>query len=143
MHRVLLLLPSLCCGTALATTNWFTVAGDHLAEEVDTVQVDPLTYAADGTLQIRINRAGPRISWDGVPYRSYTASVAFDCAAGRAQYHTIDFHLEPLWRGQPYRTVDYRTGPPRMMEFREMQPNPTARLVTAACNPVQYRTPPR
>jgi hypothetical protein len=44
----------------------------------------------------------------------------------------------PLWRGTPHSTVDYRTGPPRMMEFRDMQPNPTARLVAAACN-----TPPR
>lgn len=125
---------ALWSAAALADTNWFTVVGDPQADQVDTVQVDPWTHAGDGSLQIRINRAQPRISWDGVPYRSYTAQVAFDCPAGRAQYLSIRYHLEPLWRGEPHRSVDYRSGPQRLMEFREMQPNPTARIVAAACN---------
>ncbi|WP_326539302.1 surface-adhesin E family protein [Pseudorhodoferax sp.] len=136
---VFLLLSSLCCGTAVAGADWFTVTGDPQDEQVDTVQVDPRTHGSGGTLQMRISRTQPRISWDGVPYRSYTAQVAFDCVAKRAQYHSISFHLEPLWRGDPHRTVDYRTGEPRMMEFREMRPNPTARIIAAACNTGAHR----
>lgn len=114
--------------------DWLTVQGDPELPDQDTVQVDPVARELEPRVMgVRVNRSAPRISWDGVPYRSYTAQVAFDCTSRTARYRSIAFFLDPLWQGNPMRTVDYTSGPPRMMEFREIQPNPTQRIISAAC----------
>ena len=102
--------------------------------ETDTVQVDPVARDTEPRVMgVRVSRSAPRISWDGVPYRSYVAEVEFDCTLRTARYLGITFFLEPLWQGAPVRTVDYRADDPRRMEFREIDPNPTQRIVSAAC----------
>lgn len=128
---------------AHADTRWFTVTGDAQDDAAETVQVDPVARtAAPHRMQVRVSRAEPRISWDGIPYRSFTADVQVDCAAGRARYASIAYHLQPRWQGPVHREVDYRSGEPRWMEFRDMKPNPMRRIVAAACdNPPRRATP--
>lgn len=121
--------------------TWFTVVGDPLDEDSNTVQVNPVTREADPRkMQVRVSRSAPRISWDGVPYRSYVATVLFDCQRHIARYLAIRYHLTATWQGTPHRVVDYAAGPPRLMEFRDMVPNPMARIVAAAC-PSPTRVP--
>ena len=121
-------------------TTWFTVMGDPQDASVNTVQVDPVDHDADlRTLRVRVSRSTQRTSWDGVPYRSYTAQVAFECEKNKARYLVLTYYPQPRWQGEPDKTVDYTTGPPRMMEFRDVTPNPTQRIIHAACSLVAKR----
>ena len=125
---------------AQAQTVWFTVVGEPANPAVNTVQVDPTPVDSTDTtrtMRVRVNRSEVRTSWDGVPYRSYESDVLFDCRANTARYLAIRYHLEPVWQGQPHRAVAYTTGTPRWMEFRQIEPNPTQRIVGAACGRVR------
>lgn len=122
---------------ASAQTSWLTVVGDESNAGAETVQVNPVPIAMDAadisTKLVRVNRSEQRTSWDGIPYRSYTAKVRFDCKILTAQYLSIEFHAQPLWVGDKTGPVDYTSGPKRMMRFMDMQPNPSATIVRAAC----------
>ena len=121
--------------SAQAQSNWFTVVGNPADPAADTVQVEPVAVRTEGgmkTMSLRVSRAGPRRNWEGVPYRSYESEVAFDCRTRRADYRRASFYAEPLWQGTPHRTTDY-TNDPKPMLFRDMAPNPTRRIVRAAC----------
>ena len=72
-------------------------------------------------------------SWDGVAYRSYTAAVAVDCAAKTGRYLSLDFFMLPLWKGGAYKTSRYSSTEVRAMLFRDITPNPTERIIKAAC----------
>lgn len=136
MRSAVLLLAAVLLGRpAAAQSNWFTVTGNPARADVDTVQVDPVAVArdADGkTMNIRVSRAALRHNWEGVPYRSYEAQVVFRCAERRAEYLSATFHMAPLWEGVPHQTTDYAAKPPPML-FKDVQPNPTQRIVRAAC----------
>jgi hypothetical protein len=125
-------------GSGLARADqsaWFTVAGSGTDPGADTVQVDPVAVGTDSgwrTMKVRVSRSTPRKNWEGVPYRSYESLVAFDCRAGRAQYRQASFYDEPLWRGAVKITTDYANDPKPML-FKDMAPNPTTRIVRAAC----------
>lgn len=129
------------CGAAAAQPAWFTVAGDPLDRAADTVQVD-LSGVKQGAartgdsleLAVRVNRAAPRYNDDGIPYRSYTSRVVFDCRTKSAAYLQARYHAEPLWQGAAHHEADYADAP-RPMRLPEMSPDPTARLVRAACRP--------
>ncbi|MDB5849983.1 MAG: hypothetical protein JWP29_3735 [Rhodoferax sp.] len=124
----------------VAPSTWFTVMGDPYDTTVNTVQVDPVDYDGDSrTMRVRVSRSTLRTSWDGVPYRSYTSNVAFDCDRNKARYLSLSYYAQPGWHGEPDKTVDYTTGPPRMMEFRDVTPNPTQRIIHAACRLVARR----
>ena len=122
--------------SAFAQTPWFTISGDPATAQANTIQVDPASIEggeAVRTMKLRVNRATQRTSWDGVPYRSYVSEVHVDCRARTARYAFISFFAKPLWEGNVAKTVDYTRGPPRSMEFRGVEPNPTQRIVNAAC----------
>lgn len=122
---------------AHAQPAWFTVVGDPLDKATDTVQVDPDRVAptdSANTMNLRVNRANARLNWEGIPYRSYESRVVFDCQSRRASYVAARFYIEPLWQGQPHHLADYAPGPKPML-FLDMKPNPTARIVRAACRP--------
>lgn len=113
---------------------WFTVMGDPDDASVNTVQVDPLDHEGMArTKRVRVSRSTPRTSWDGVPYRSYVSIVSFDCEKNKARYLKITYYDEASWHGEPAKSVDYTKGPPRWMEFRDVLPNPTQRIINAAC----------
>jgi hypothetical protein len=118
-----------------AQSNWFTVAGNPADPNVDTVQVDPVAvYREDAArvMSLRVSRATPRRNWEGVGYRSYHSEVVFDCRTRRAHYRQASFYAEPLWRGDLLIHTDYRSDPKPML-FKDMVPNPTQRIVRAAC----------
>ncbi len=121
-------------GAARSESTWLTVAGDPDDLATNVIQVDPVDRDGDTrTMRVRVSRATPRVSWDGVPYRSYESNVLFDCSRQTARYLSITFFARPGWQGEPLRTVDYATGTPRWMEFRDVEPNPNRRIVNAAC----------
>ena len=130
-------------GPAPATapsSTWFTVLGDPTDPGVNTVQVDPVDRDNDPrTMRVRVSRSENRTSWDGVPYRSYTSNVFFDCEHGTARYLSITYYSQANWRGEAGKTVDYTTGPVRPMAFTNVSPNPTQRIVHAACSLVAKR----
>lgn len=120
---------------AQAQSNWFTVAGNPSDPTVDTVQVDPVSVRGDRarpTMNVRVSRAVDRRNWEGVAYRSYESEVMFDCHARRAHYRQASFYAAPLWQGAVHTRTDY-TGDPKPMLFKDMAPNPTQRIVRAAC----------
>ena len=122
---------------AHAQPGWFTVVGDPQDKVADTVQVDPDRVApmeSSNTMNLRVNRAAARLNWDGIAYRSYESRVVFDCQAGRASYVVARYYIEPLWQGKPHHEADY-TDAPKPVAFRDMKPNPTARIVRAAYRP--------
>ncbi|SFU33030.1 hypothetical protein SAMN05216350_101355 [Polaromonas sp. YR568] len=119
-----------------AQTTWFNVLGDPHDANVNTIEVDPVPVAVNGelkTMKIRVSRSEQRKSWDGVPYRSYTSTVVFDCAHKSARYVSLDFYMEPAWKGASHKTSTFTPEVKRPMEFRDVTPNPTQRLVRAAC----------
>lgn len=141
-HLAVLLLctlPSLApaqAAPAPAARNWFTVMGDPAVPEVNTIEVDPAPLEvndAGRTMRIRVSRSTERTSWDGIAYRSYTATVLVNCTEGRAQYLSLNFHRDPLWRGTAYRTSVFTRDQQRPMLFLDVEPNPTQRIIRAAC----------
>jgi hypothetical protein len=122
---------------AHAQPGWFTVVGDPQDKVADTVQVDPARVAPAESakeMNLRVNRATARFNWDGIAYRSYESRVVFDCQARRASYVAARFYIQPLWQGEAHHVADY-TDAPKPVLFRDMKPNPTARIVRAACRP--------
>lgn len=128
----------LCAGVAAqaAEVAWFTVAGNPADHAADSVQVDPVAIKITGErriMNLRVNRSQDRANWEGQPYRSYDARVAFDCRARTAEYHFARFYMTPLWQGEAHKTTDYSKNP-RPMRFLDMAPNPTDRIIRAACH---------
>lgn len=130
----------LCClwwGTlAQAGTEWFNVMGDAADESVNTIEVDPTPVSITGEtriMRVRVSRSQDRINWDGVPYRSLVADVLFDCPQVSARYLSIDYYRLPAWKGEPWLRRVYSQTEARMMQFREVEPNPYPRIIRAAC----------
>lgn len=133
-----LLLLCLWSGQALAQNapNWFTVLGDRTDPALNTIEVNPQPLEvtdASRIMGVRVSRAAPRTSWDGVPYRSYDARVLFDCTEGKAYYLSLSFYRQPLWKGVSHKTSTYTRDNPRPMLFLDVEPNPTQRIIKAAC----------
>lgn len=129
-------------GFAQAQAQWLTVVGDAMDPVVDTVQVDPVTFNRAGTqrtVRIRVSRATERTSWDGEVYRSYNAEVLIDCGVRTGRYASIEFYAQPLWQGEPHGKTHYSKKEVRPMLFRDMDPNPTQRLIRAACQTENVR----
>ena len=121
---------------AQSGANWFTVLGDRAAPQLNTIEVDPApleTSDAGRTMRIRVSRSTQRTSWDNVPYRSYYATVLFNCTEGKAHYLSLTFYNEPLWKGTSHKTSTYSRDNPRPMLFLDVEPNPTQRIIKAAC----------
>jgi hypothetical protein len=121
---------------ALAQSPWLAIVGDVSDPAADTVQVDPVTFNRAGalrTVRVRVSRSLERKSWDGAVYRSYVSDVLIDCVAGTGRYVSIEFFDQPVWEGEPHGKAAYSRREIRPMLFRDMDPNPTARLIRAAC----------
>lgn len=144
MRRRLVLLSIVACNVQAqsqvpppAQTQWFTVTGNPADPSMDTVQVDPVATQVEGqfkTMNVRVSRARQRFNWENVPYRSYESKVVFDCRARKAGYTFATFYPQPLWQGAPIKKTDYSANPQPML-FRDVEPNPTERIIRAACQP--------
>lgn len=127
---------------AVAQAQWLSVTGDAVDPAADTVQVDPVTFNRAGalrTVRIRVSRALERKSWDGEVYRSYNSEVLIDCGARTGRYLSIEFFAQPVWQGEPHGKTLYSQREIRPMLFRDMDPNPTQRLIRAACQTENVR----
>lgn len=136
MKKIMIALCLLGGSAVEAEPAWFTLLGDPDNPAVNTVEVDPTPVAVSGgerTLKVRVNRSAQRISRDGVVYRSYQSRVLFDCVNRSAKYISIDFYLQPTWKGEPHQSSVYTREEPRWMQFRDIEPNPTRRIVRAVC----------
>ena len=127
-----------CTVTAFAQvpTIWFTIQGDPLDPGADIIEVNPAPLAVNGnmrTMQVRVSRSAPRTNWDGVPYRSYSFEVLFDCTAKTARYTAMEYFMQPRWAGSSHASPRYTPEEPRPMRFRDVEPNPTAQIIRAAC----------
>ncbi|MBG6072012.1 MULTISPECIES: surface-adhesin E family protein [unclassified Polaromonas] len=125
-----------CCTLAQAGTEWFNVMGDAANESVNTIEVDPSPVSINPEsriMRVRVSRSEDRVNWDGVPYRSFVSDVLFDCSQATARYLSIDYYRLPAWKGEPYLRRVYPQTEPRMMLFREVEPNPYRRIIRAAC----------
>lgn len=137
MKALVVMAAMFCADWACAQTAWFTVVGDRNNPAANTVEVDPVPLSVQErkrVMQVRVNRSELRTSWDAVPYRSYVSEVVFDCARRNARYTSLVFYQLPLWAGESHQTSTYTEANPRWMLFRDMSPNPTARLIRAACD---------
>lgn len=122
--------------SAAAQAAWFTVTGNPQDPSVDTVQVDPVAMGGTGErriMSVRVSRAQERLNWESEPYRSYEAQVVFDCRGRKADYRVVSFYRAPLWNGPVHKTTDY-SGNPRPMRLLDVEPNPTTRIIRAACH---------
>ncbi|RYX94362.1 MAG: hypothetical protein EOO28_15000 [Comamonadaceae bacterium] len=136
MKRLLVIL-SLIPACAFASDHtWFTIVGDSLRQDVDTIQVDVNPVAIKNNmrlLNVRLSRAKGRVSGDGISFRSFDSLTEFDCDKKTARYTRTRFYAEPLWKA-PTRVMDYPSNDVRPMAFREIEPNPNERIIRAACN---------
>lgn len=124
------------CITVGAQNSWLTLVGDPADLQADTVQVDVqsrLANTTQPTLHVRVSRSSLRASWDNVPYRSYTSTVVVDCLEKTARYLDATFYMMPLWQGKPHTTSNFSTLETRPMAFPDVEPNPAASIVKAAC----------
>lgn len=119
-----------------AESVWFNVEGDATNPAVNTIEVDPSPVTVAGamrTMRIRVSRSAPRVSWDGVPYRSFVADVIINCLENSARYGTLTYYQQPAWAGEVTKTAIYGETDLRVMAFRDVVPNPTLRIIRAAC----------
>ena len=141
--KLVLLACLLWAGLAWGQTAWFTVLGDPANPAVDTIEVDPSPLSVTvetQTMRVRVNRDKQRKNWEGVPYRSYESDVVFDCAHKKARYASMVFYMQPLWQGKPHNTSAYTRENPRWMEFRDVSPNPSSKIIRAACESGRVKT---
>ena len=126
----------LAAASAQGRAQWFTIEGDVKQPAADIFEVDIRSLSHDGdhrSMALRVSRATRRSSWGGVPYRSYTAEVVFDCTEKTARYKSLVFYMRPLWEGPVHKTSSYTASEVRPMRFMDSQPNPTGRIINAAC----------
>ena len=125
--------------SAGAYSNWLTLVGDPLDATIGIIEVDPTTKKVAGersSILIRVSRPQERISTDGVPFRSYQASVEFDCTQRSARFLSVDFYEQPMWLGKPHKSLVYGPTQIRPLAFRFFEPNPLYKLMRAACRHV-------
>ena len=121
--------------SAAGATEWFTVVGDPNDPRANTIQIDPIVRKADGPLRsmgLRVSRSMLRTSAGGVTFRSYDATVEFDCDKLTVRFVRSQFYDEPLWN-KPGPLRNYPPTDVRPVEFRQIEPNPRDRVIRAAC----------
>lgn len=135
--KKLLFVPGLLISFGLqAQSAWFNILGDPADETVNTIEVDPTPVSISvetRIMRIRVSRSADRVNWDGIPYRSFVSEVIFDCINNTARYAMIDYYSQPAWKGELYKRVVYSQSEPRVMQFRDVEPNPNKKIIRAAC----------
>ncbi|MES2511201.1 MAG: surface-adhesin E family protein [Pseudomonadota bacterium] len=119
--------------------DWLTVMGDKKDPAIDTIEVNPIPVSTTEdrrVMKIRVSRSEQRTNWDGIPFRSYQATVEFDCINKVGQFQQISYYRLPVWAGESHVTTNYTKADPRLMQFRGVVPNPVERIIRAACRPL-------
>ncbi|MDB5886808.1 MAG: hypothetical protein JWR74_2979 [Polaromonas sp.] len=121
---------------ACAAGTWLTLVGNPADAASDYVQFDPASLAYHQgvpELAVRVSRARPRTSKEGITFRSFDGVVAVDCEYGTARFLRAAFYANPDFQGEPTSTVVFGPSDIRPMAFREIAGEPTQRVVRAAC----------
>ena len=119
-----------------AEPTWLTLVGDPSNLSADYIEFDPASLTQENDLpvmSIRVSRALPRTSKEGIVFRSFESVVAVDCKRASARFLRASFYAEPGFKGTLIRTVTFGPTDVRPMAFREIQGAPTQRVVRAAC----------
>jgi hypothetical protein len=141
MNAKHLLLLCLLAGSSQLSTaktddvSWLTVVGNAADPDINTILIDPTPVDVKGHLRwmtLRLNRAKQRTSTDGIVFRSFVSVIEFDCDKRTARFTKTQFYNGPLWTS-PGRAMDYPASMVRPMVFREIEPNPSERVIKAAC----------
>lgn len=136
MRHVPLLAFALLSSHPTLHAAWFTLAGDPSNNAADYIQVDPQSVVAEGelrTLQVRVSRAGPRTSTDGITFRSFQGIAEVNCEKKTARYTTATFFSAPHFAGPPLTTLTYPRDQVRPVAFRQIEGDYAQRLIRAAC----------
>ncbi|MES2398540.1 MAG: surface-adhesin E family protein [Pseudomonadota bacterium] len=140
MKRFVAVLSLVVSGACMAQADeWLTIMGNKTDPAVDTIQVNPIPVSMTEdhrVMKIRVSRSMQRTNWDGIPFRSYQATVDFDCENKVGNFQQISYYRQPLWTGESHITTTYGKADPRLMQFRGVVPNPVERIVRAACRPL-------
>jgi hypothetical protein len=129
-------------GPLHADPLWLTLSGDASRSDLDSVQVmaDSVTLSGTtGALQLRVNRAIARDAYDNIPYRSYIGWIKVDCTLREGRFQQLQYYSEALWTGE-VRVVNFTEPNLPQLLFKDMQPNPTTRLIRAACSVDKVKT---
>ena len=100
------------------------------------IEVQPaslVTTANQPSLNIRVNRINPSISSEGIPFRSYIATVLIDCTEKTARFTSAAFYMMPLWEGKAHKVVFWSAAEIRPVLLRNFEPNPREKIIRAAC----------
>lgn len=140
MKQFAVALGILVSGACMAQAgDWLTIMGDRTDPALDTIEVNatPVSMTEEQrVMRIRVSRSVPRTNWDGIPFRSYIATVEFDCANKVGNFQQISYYAQPVWAGESHITTSYSKADPRIMQFRGVTPNPVERIIRAACRPL-------
>ncbi len=120
-----------------SAADWLTVTDGEVSADSTVVQVDPIPVSVTNSIRVmnvRVSRPMERTSTDGIPFRSYTSVVEFNCSIRTARFVRADFFAAPLWAGPVSRTMVYPLDKIRPMEFRSVEPNPKERVMRAVCS---------
>lgn len=139
-----------------AADSWFTFIGDPVDPRADTLQILAVSVTAipgGRAVEIRANLAqegqaqvagfASNVAADArptAPYRSFTAELHIDCAAGSARVRRGVLFAGPLWTGAEH-AMDYREDNMPPLVFRPQgRPDPVPRLVLAGCGFASVKT---
>jgi hypothetical protein len=121
-----------------AADTWLTITGDPANSANHYIQVNAAAIDIKDELRIipvRINRATLwTTAGDGIQFRSVVTEVQIDCAQQTARYVTAAFYTQPDFRGQPFKVTTYAGDDIRPMIFKDIDDDPNARIIKAACN---------
>ena len=123
--------------TLFAQNNWLTLVGDPHNSHTEVLEVNPLSRlqsANESTLNIRVNHGKLLTSSEGIPFRSYTATIRVDCVEKTARFVTVSYHMMPMWDGKSHRDLVFPATEVRPLVFRFFEANPILRIVKSACN---------
>lgn len=121
---------------AQANSNWLTMVGNPVDPDTSTIEVYvPASFVLNNQLSmnVRVNRAKQNVSSDGIPFRSYTATILVDCVGKSMRFTAAAFYLTPLWEGNPHKVVSWSVQEVRPVLFRNFEPNPKDKIFQAAC----------
>ena len=124
------------CWPTRATTNWLTLVGNPRDAAVSTIEVYALPVVVSDNLRsldIRVNRDQQSLSSEGIPFRSYSATILVDCYENKARFTTAAFYMTPLWEGTPHKIASWSAAQVRPVLFRNFDPNPRDKIIRAAC----------
>ncbi len=140
MKQLAVILSILVSGACMAQAgDWLTIMGDRKDPALDTIEVNPIPVSMTEdhpVMRIRVSRSMQRTNWDGIPFRSYVATVEFDCVNKVGNFLQITYYAQPVWTGEPHISTSYTKADPRVMRFRGVTPNPVERIIRAACRPL-------